>query len=293
MLPQENHYYNSTQPQNPKLDIESLVDTRLPPSPGGIMRLTTVLRDFNASTGKIAEAINFEPALVTRILRLANSPLYALEKNVATVQQAIGAVGTVIIHDIVMMELTSATFAKSIYKSPHVRTIWKHSLAVALLSRELSKMLKNRATEEAFVCGLLHDIGKIILLSHDENAFADLTENSTEGETLRMEVAKFGYNHAEVGALVARRWGLPDEVCYSILHHHDPTQADKQMIVTYLVDVADLIANSHGLGLRNEDGSRLTHSESVIQLGLSPEQMEEAWKAIEQPLNDVIQAFAA
>lgn len=256
------------------------------------MRLTTVLRDFNASTGKIAEAINFEPALVTRILRLANSPLYALEKNVATIQQAINAVGTVIIHDIVMMELTSATFAKSIYKSPDVRTIWKHSLAVALLSRELSKVMKNRATEEAFVCGLLHDIGKIILLSHDEDAFAELAETSTEGETLRMEVGKFGYNHAEVGALVARRWGLPDEVCYSILHHHDPSQADKQMIVTYIVDVADMIANFRGIGLRREDESRLAHSESVIHLGLTREHLDEAWNAVEQSLNEVIKAFA-
>lgn len=256
------------------------------------MRLTTVLRDYNAPTAKIAEAINFEPALVTRILRLANSPLYALEKNVATIQQAINAVGTVIIHDIVMMELTSATFARSLYKSAEVRTIWKHSLAVALLARELSRMMKNRATEEAFVCGLLHDIGKIILLSHDENAFSELTEASTEGETLRIEVAKFGYNHAEVGALVARRWGLPDEVCYSILHHHDPSQAEKQMIVTYIVDVADMIANFRGIGLRKDDGSRLAYSESVIQLGLTQEQLEEAWTTVEPSLNEVIQAFA-
>lgn len=292
MLPQENHYYSAAQPHTAKLDIESLVDTRLPPSPGGIMRITTVLRDLNASSARIAEAINFEPALVTRILRLANSPLYALEKNVATIQQAINAVGTVIIHDIVMMELTSATFAKSIYKSPEVRTIWKHSLAVALLSRELSRMMKNRATEEAFVCGLLHDIGKIILLSHDEAAFAELTETSTEGETLRTELNKFGYNHAEIGALVARRWGLPDEVCYSILHHHDPSQADKQMLVTYVVDVADMIANFRGIGLRKEDGSRLAYSESVIRLGFTQENLEEAWQAVEQSLNDVIQAFA-
>lgn len=291
MLPQENHYLSASQPPAHKLDIQSLVDTRLPPSPGGIMRLTTVLRDFNASTAKIAEAINYEPALVTRILRLANSPLYALERNVATIQQAIGAVGTVIIHDIVMMELTSATFAKSIYKSEQVRTIWKHSLAVALLSRELSRMMNNRGTEEAFVCGLLHDIGKIILLAHEPDAFAEITECSTEGEVLRSEVSRFGYSHAEVGALVARRWGLPDEVCYSILHHHDPSQAETQMLVTYIVDVADLTANFHGVGLRKEDESRLTHSGSVAHLGLTAEQLEAAWNSVEQSLNEVVQAF--
>lgn len=292
MLPQVNNYQNNSSTGVPKLDIETLVETKLPPSPGGIMRITTVLRDYNASTGKIAEAINFEPALVTRILRLANSPLYALEKNVATIQNAIGAVGTLVVHDIVMMELTSATFAKAIYRSAEVRKIWQHSLAVGLLSRELSKIMKNRGTEEAFVCGLLHDIGKIILLTHDAEAFAEINGSSTEGEMLRAEVASFGYNHAEVGALVARRWGLPDEVCLSILNHHDPSQSETPMIVTHVVDVADLIANSRGLGVRPENPARLEHNESIIKLGLVPEQLETAWVNVEQSLNEVLSAFA-
>jgi len=292
MLPQENHYHHNVAMATPKLDIETLVDTKLPPSPGGIMRITKVLRDYNAPTNKIAEAINFEPALVTRILRLANSPLYSLEKNVATVQQAINAVGTVIIHDIVMMELTSTTFAKSIYKSSEVRSIWKHSLAVGLLAREISKILNNRGTEEAFICGLLHDIGKIILISQDDKAYEELTETSSESELLRLETAKFGYNHAEVGALVARRWGLPENVCYSILNHHDPSQSEMQMIVTHIVDVADMIANFRGMGVRVESEERFSYSESVIKLELTPEQMEAAWVSVEQSLNEVVGAFA-
>jgi len=292
MLPQVNNYHPGSSTTVPKVDIETLVETKLPPSPGGVMRITTVLRDYNASTSKIAEAINFEPALVTRILRLANSPLYALEKNVATIQNAIGAVGTLTIHDIVMMELTSATFAKAIYRSPQVKKIWQHSLAVGLLCRELSKVLKNRGTEEAFICGLLHDVGKIILLTHDADAFSDVSQASTEGEMLRAEVARFGYNHAEVGALVARRWGLPDEVCLSILNHHDPSQSDQPMIVTHIVDVADLIVNSNDIGLRLEDAARLENAESVIKLGLTVEQLDAAWERVEQSLNEVVSAFS-
>jgi putative nucleotidyltransferase with HDIG domain len=255
------------------------------------MRLTTVLRDSNVSTNRVAEAINFEPALVTRILRLANSPLYALEKNVTTMMQAVNAIGTVIIHDIVMMELTSKTFAEAIYKSPEVKTIWKHSLAVGLLARELSKILRNRGSEEAFVCGLLHDIGKIILISHDSDGFKEAMEAAADGEGLRAEIGIFGYSHAEVGALVARKWGLPDEVCYSILNHHDPSQAQNQLLVTYIVDAADMIANVRGVGLRKEDESRLEHAESIIQLGLTPEKIDQAWTTVEENLSEVIRAF--
>ena len=292
MLQQINQYSPNVAVGASKLDIETLVDTKLPPSPGGIMRLTTVLRDYNASTSRIAEAINFEPALVTRILRLANSPIYALEKNVATIQHAISAVGTVIIHDIVMMELTSVTFSKAIYKSPDVKKIWKHSLAVGLLSRELSKILGIRGTEEAFICGLLHDIGKIILLTHDAESFCDLSEDLSESEMLRLEMLRFGYNHAEVGALVARRWGLPDEVCLSILHHHDPSQSGQPMMVTHIVDVADTISNIRGMGVRLEKESKLANSESVMKLGLTEEHMDDAWNNVQNNLDEVIMAFA-
>jgi putative nucleotidyltransferase with HDIG domain len=291
MLPHENYYVPGLQSPVRRVDIETLVDTRLPPSPGGIMRLTTVLRDSNASTNRVAEAINFEPALVTRILRLANSPIYAPERNISTMQQAVNAVGTVIIHDMVMMELTSKTFAEAIYKSAAVKTIWKHSLAVGLLARELSKALRNRANEEAFVCGLLHDIGKIILLSHEEEGYKDEIASAPEGDMLQSELARFGYSHAEVGALVARRWGLPDEVCYSILNHHDPSQAQNQLLVTYIVDAADLITNSKGIGLYTVDQSRLEFSESIIQLGIKPEQIEKAWQTVEENLGEVIKAF--
>ena len=292
MLPQVNSFHHNSYSAAPRVDIETLVETKLPPSPDGIVRITNVLRDYNASTAKIAEAINYEPALVTRILRLANSPLYALEKTVATIQQAVAAVGTMAVSDLVMMEMTSVTFSRAIFRSARVKQIWRHSIAVGLMSREISRVLNNRGTEEAFICGLLHDVGKIILLSHDEQAYDELTNESSEGDMLRMEVNRFGYNHAEVGALVARRWGLPEEVCYSILTHHDPSQAAKQMVVTYIVDVADLAANTHSSGLRTEDISRLNSSESFIRLGLTEVQFEDAWAAAEISLVEVEKAFA-
>ncbi|MCC6328375.1 MAG: HDOD domain-containing protein [Acidobacteria bacterium] len=291
MLPQEHHFPPGIQPAAPKVDLETLVDMKLPPSPGGVMRLTTVLRDYDASTTKVAEAINFEPSLVTRILRLANSPIYSLEKHVTTMQQAVNAVGTVTIHDIVMMELTSKTFSDAIYKSREVQTIWKHSLAVGLMARELSKILRHRGSEEAFVCGLLHDVGKILLLTYDSDGFLEAMEAAEGGETLRAETAKFGYSHAEVGALVARRWGLPNEVCVSILNHHDPAQAQDQLLITYIVDAANMIANIRGIGLHEEDPARLEWSESILQLGLTPEMMDCAWQTVESNLGELVKAF--
>lgn len=293
MVPNTNQYESPLPPVlKPKVDIESLLITKLPPSPGTIMRITTLLRDYNASMREITQAISYEPVLVVRILRLANSPVYALERNVTSIQTAIGAVGAKAVHDIVMIGLASTTFSKEIKNSPTAKKIWEHSLAVAITARELSKILGMRGTEEAFTCGLLHDIGKLILLSNDVEGYTSLLGFTEESEMLKGEVELYGYNHTEVGSLIARRWNLPEEVYYSILHHHNPSQSEQGSVVTHLVDIADIITNIKGYGLRPEEESKLENSESVMKLGFSMTHLENAWANAENNISEVIKTFA-
>lgn len=291
MIPHSNEFETQVPFVKSKVDIETLLITKLPPSPGTMLRITDLLRDYNASIQQISQAISYEPVLVVRILRLANSPIYALERNVTSIQAAMAAVGTKAVHDIVMIGLASATFSREIKNSPVARKIWEHSIAVALISRELSQILGMRGTEEAFTCGLLHDIGKLILLSNYTAGFSAISEIDNESEMLNCETELFGYTHAEVGSLIARRWNLPEEVYYSILHHHNPSQAEQTNLVTHLVDVADIIANIKGYGLRTEDESRLGSSESVMKLGFSLEHLEYAWNNAESNIKDVIKTF--
>lgn len=279
-------------PPKAKVDIETLLESKLPPSPGSMMRITGLLRDYNCPLRKITEAISYEPVLVVRILRLANSPIYSLERNVTSIHLAITAVGAKAIHDIVMIGLASTTFSRALKNSPIARKIWEHSIAVAMIARQLSKTLEMRGTEEAFTCGLLHDIGKLILLSNYIDGFSALTEINNESEMLNCETELFGYNHAEIGSLIARRWGLPEEVYYPILHHHNPSQAEHGTLVAHLVDVADIIANIRGYGLREEDASKLETSESVMKLGFTPQHLENAWNNAESNIIEVIKTFA-
>ncbi|HQU82957.1 MAG TPA: HDOD domain-containing protein [Pyrinomonadaceae bacterium] len=292
MIPHTEHYDAIAVPFKPRINIETLVETKLPPSPGSLMRISNLLRDYNASTRKITEAINYEPILVARILRLANSPIYSLERNVTSVQTAIDTVGTKAIYDIVLMGLASATFSKEIRNSPIAQKIWEHSLAVAMIAREVSQTLGMRGTEEAFTCGLLHDLGKIILLSNDLEGYTAIAVDCGESELLNNETQLFGFNHAEVGSLVARRWGLPDEVCYTILHHHNPSQSDQAMLVAHIVDVSDMMANVNGYGVRLEDASKLEFSESVMKLGLSEEHIANIWHRVDENISEVIRTFS-
>lgn len=291
MLPNLVLYDTRHIPAHEKIDIEKLIKTKIAPLPGTVLRISSLLRDVNVSTRQLAEAVGCDPMLTARLLRMANSPYYSMRKNVTSVHQAIEAIGTRTLYEIVMVGLTADSFAKEIRNSVLGRLIWEHSLAVALLSRELSNILGMRGAEDSFICGLLHDIGKIMLLKADVERFTALLENKEESEMLNREYELFGYTHAQVGALVSKRWSLPESVSHLILNHHNASQADQSVIMAHLVNVADIVANVNGYGLRLEDESALWSSESLLFLNLNEEQVETAWDNVQDGLQEVIKMF--
>lgn len=275
-----------------KIDIETLVEMTLPPSPGNILRLSRLLGNENTSTREITQVIGYEPILAVRILRLANSTIYGLERNVTSVQAAIAAIGNKTLGEIVLMELASSTFAKQIRSSFFARKIWEHSLAVAMISREIAQTLKVKGTDEIFTCGLLHDLGKLILLSYDFNGFPLIQGENDEEKMLEGERLHYGYDHAQIGSLVASRWDLQAEICNSIQDHHSLAEADCPSMVTHIVEVADIVANSRAYGLRMENDDRLLTCESVVKLNLTAENLDLIWGQVQDKIREAIYSYA-
>lgn len=276
----------------PRIDIEELVSTKVPMMPGSAARISSLLNDVNASSRQLTDAITYDPILTARILRLANSPIYSLQKNVSTLKHAVEVVGMKAIYEILIIGLAADSFAKEIRHSEKGRKIWEHSLAVALLSRELGHFLKLRGTEEAFICGLLHDIGKILLLKNDFQKFSETLTENDEMQMLHTESSVFGYNHAQIGSLVASRWGLPDGVCHTILNHHNPSQAEQFAVNAHLISSADTIANAKGFGIRQIEDENFAETESTIMLNLSPQEVEAAWEITIGNIAEVKSTFA-
>jgi putative nucleotidyltransferase with HDIG domain len=273
----------------PVIDIEALIKTGVPPLSRTKMRIPELLRDENCSTKKIAEAVMFDPVLTTRLLKLANSSLYARRSTVTSISQAIEALGRRSLYDMVMMSAMADGFAKEIVTSVYGRIIWEHSIVVGLLAREISSILGLRGTEEAFLCGVLHDIGKILLLKAEPEWYQSLLAEPTEAEMLRVEEEALGVTHAEVGAYVTHKWALPEMVCRVILHHHQPHQGTG--VINHIVNVADLIANVNGYGLRLEGTEELMLSESAAHLRLTTDQITTAWSNIQDSLKEVLSMF--
>ena len=260
-----------------KIDIESLVQVELPPLSNAAMRVSTLVQDMNSSTHAIAEAIGFDPGLTTRILRAANSPLFALERSVTSLPAAVITLGNKTIHALAIVSTVSDAFGRDIGQTPAGRELWGHLVATGLAARELSLTLGLRSSDEAFLCGLLHDIGKLLMMRHDEKLFMQVNEIRHEAQSLESEKELFGYTHAQLGALMTKRWGLPEEIGFAIYSHHQPSEANQHVYMARLVDVGNQLAHAATEGDLEAHEEMLSSAESVIALKFTWPQLQEAW----------------
>lgn len=274
-----------------KLDIESLVKAKLLPLPASAARVLSLIEDVNVTSHELADVIGYDPVLASRVMRLANSPLYAMQREVSTVHSAVAAVGIRAIYDIVMLGVASETFSTDMRSVKTGVSIWEHSVATALASRSISRDLGLRGTEEAFTCGLLHDIGKNLLYQTDPFRYTELEFAENEHVASAMEEQIFGYNHSQVGFYVSQRWGLADPVSASILWHHDPKNAPLAVAVTHIVSLADDLVTKKGMGLHLEDAEVIPPMVSADILGIGEEEMEKAWLETSAGLNEILVNF--
>ena len=274
-----------------KVSIDSLVETELPPMPGSALRVAALAQDVNSSTRAVADAIGLDPVLAARILRAANSPLYALERRITSLPMAVNALGNHNIHMLVVVYGASEAFDKKRQRSPVERSLWEHSVAVGLAAREISMALGMRGGEESFICGLLHDIGKLLMLRHDPELYGQMRTEVDEQGLLDQEQESYGFTHAQVGALVARRWSIPEEIAYAVYHHHQPSEAGQSMFMARIIDTADALANVAGVGVRGEAARDLSAAESVIALRLAEEQLTAVWERTQARLGQMLPLF--
>ncbi|MGH9943631.1 MAG: HDOD domain-containing protein [Pyrinomonadaceae bacterium] len=275
-----------------KFDIEKVVQTELPPLPGAAMRVASLTQDVNASTRAIADALGADPVLAARVLRAANSPMYSLERRVTALPMAVNALGNHTLNLLSVVSATADALKDKKFQTALMKKLWIHSLAVGVAARALIRELKLNGGEEAFICGLLHDIGKLILNSCDAELYASCASCEDEQGMLDREREIFGYTHAQVGALVAKRWNFPDEISYAIYNHHHPGESKGSVVISRVIDVADSLAISHGFGLRGPADTIPAFTESGIALRLGTEQLDEVWAKIEPELNEMLSVFS-
>ena len=210
------------------------------PMPEAILKAQTILTNPNSSFEELAKIIETDHEITLKILNVVNSAYYSPGKEVSSVRQACVMLGLKVIAEIIMAAGTSNIFNRTLsaYRmSP--KGLWRHSLATALGSRKIAKAVHPAAANEAFLSGLFHDVGKLIL---DEQIFSrnDAFVNYLGDTNLHFEAEKkiLGFDHSAVASELCKRWKFPPSVTKAIRLHHNinPHQVDD---LTYILHAAD------------------------------------------------------
>ena len=196
--------------------------------PHSAMRIAELAADQENTNDEIIKLIEADPAFSIRILKRVNSAAYAMGAEIACIKDAVTRLGRREISDIAMMQATAGAFDNMESQLMKATTFWEHSRTVALLSREF----ENRIDETnclAFVGGLLHDIGLLILfhempdqMEHTIEASLDIDQNLIDAE---QDI--IGFNHALLGATLCEKWNLPKSISTIIQYHHEPQNTNE------------------------------------------------------------------
>lgn len=275
----------------PVLNIDEITAriAELPVLPAGVSEVIAACDDPDITVGQISQRILQDQQLTASILKLANSAMYGLSRRVATITEAVVLLGFATIKSLAISSHTYRLLNRSLPGYGLQRgEIWKHSIAVAMASRRIAVEVHLAPVEEAFIAGLLHDIGKTVLSSYMEDAFEEVSA-IVQNERVPFsdaEMRVLGFDHAELGARIARLWNFPPDLVEAIRFHHAPASGSLKPKLTYAVHLADCICIMLGIGIGSDGLSYTIEGGTLEALGLEPGQVEQMIDRLEPLLHD-------
>jgi putative nucleotidyltransferase with HDIG domain len=224
----------------------------VPAFPLTVKKVTDMLQDENFSVQAVTDIIRYDQAITANILRMCNAAYFGARHRIGTLKEAVMYLGKENIILAVQISGVSRYYKKTAtgYVS-QANDLWRHSVAVALMSQILFKRIYQREEPVLYTAALLHDVGKVILGEYVHESFEKIESLvCREGcSFLEAEEKLFGINHGAIGGKIAERWNFPQEIHAAIAFHHRPDLAgDSDAMFPWLVHLADQICLMTGFG---------------------------------------------
>ncbi len=214
------------------------------------LKVMEVANDPDSGAADLKEAMESDAALSARVLRCVNSSAYAARTRITNLQQAIAYLGLKQIRNLAMTASVSDLFQKNGAVGPYRRIdLWRHLVSVGICARMIAMRRKLPAFEDAFLAGLLHDLGIILEDQHAHSHFCRVIQRLDKERTLaETEREVLGFDHTLLGFRVAESWRFPEPVRAAIRYHHgSAAYRGEDVQIVRCVEVANLICTLKGI----------------------------------------------
>jgi putative nucleotidyltransferase with HDIG domain len=228
--------------------VESIKE--LPSLPTIVTRLMDVVNSPDTSAEDAAHLIEMDPALTTKMLRLANSAFYGIPRTISSISSAVVILGFNTIRSVALSATMMKIFSPDSKRgSDDYTQFWRHSIVCAMTAKDIAHQqiaTLNIDPESAFCAGILHDIGKLIFMQFLPEEYTRVREYAASHRlsVADAETMVLGMTHAQIGSILADKWALPLDLEYSLVYHHGPQRADMAQELVTTVHMADSLSHA-------------------------------------------------
>lgn len=250
----------------------------LPTIPSQLQMVSSIIEKPRVTLDEIGRFIANDPALTSKVLKMVNSAAYGFPGRVSSISHSVMLLGLNVIKGLLLGVSVFEIMEKM------MKGLWRHSLGCAVAARAIAEIRGLKDPEEVSIGGLLHDLGKVIMvLEHQKQYEEAMEEANTKGITIAdAEELFFTHTHAAIGMWLAEKWHFPRGLIEIIAFHHHPTKAKLAPLEAAIVHVADILVRSRGLGFAGDPFVPPVSPPAFELLKLSREDIKEILTKLEK-----------
>jgi len=255
----------------------------LPPMPHIAAQAISKLSEPDSTARDIHNLMQKDQALAARVLKVANSPYYGASRSISTLRDACMFMGFDAIRSLIMTAVLKGMFSSV---SLSEKLIWEHTIGAGLAARIIGEEVSFHRKDEAYLAGLMHDVGKAALLLRSPAVMREIMQEvyNDGADFFDVEQRTLGFTHADVGQMIADKWRFALDIEDAIANHHQPGQARSAPELTHIVSMANSICHKLEVGPTRKPDLELSDMESTKALGLSQASIEKILFSVKEAL---------
>ena len=284
----------TTRPALTQADMAKIIaeTTTLVSLPSVCVKINELIERNNYTAAEIGSIISKDANLTGRLLHVANSAFYGFAAKINTVSRAVTIIGSRELRDLILATSAVEAFNKIPIDMANMNSFWMHSLDCAIIARILAGRAKILHSERLFVCGMLHDVGHLVMYlklpERAREAMLHAAKTHQYIETAEREI--IGFDHAQLGGALLRAWQLPENVSETVHYHHDPFAAPNFKLEATIIFLANTLAKASRIG------GTLSHTTESDQrawtaLNLSPGEAPQILQEAKQQFAEALSVF--